>query len=114
MYLSREVIECFSIIDCSFNLEISVKFHDFDDIIYFLSLSFSKNLKNLYNKCIKIVTTDFQKIPIEYLKKLFTQTFELVFWNDAVIRQIKSFLFNFITKDPSKYILLNFIDIFKL
>jgi hypothetical protein len=68
----------------------------------------------LYMKCIKILATDFQKIPTHDLQKLSTQTLELVFTNESFVKPSETLLLNFIFKDPSKYSLLKFVNLCKI
>jgi hypothetical protein len=111
-YTIREVIECFSITGSSFKIPYDIQ--DYDDVIWFLSLPFSKNQNEIYNKCITILIRDFQKFPTHLLQRLSSKTLELVFNNDSFIKPNDAFLFSLIFKDPSKYHLLRFINLFKI
>jgi hypothetical protein len=111
-YSNRELIECLSIVGSS--IEIPYEFQDCDEINWFLSLHFSKSQNKLYNKCIKIVATDFQKFPTEYLQNLSAQTLETVFTDNAFIRPSEKFLFNLLNKDKSKFYLLKFVNLFEV
>jgi hypothetical protein len=111
IYSNREVIECFSFVGCYFTIPLN--FQNFDDIIWFLSLPFSKNQTDLYYKCTRIVAKNFQKIPTQFLQKLSVQTLELVFNNDNFIRPSQTFLIKLLIQDTSKHCLLKFVDLSK-
>jgi cell division protein FtsB len=111
-YSNRELVECFSIVGCSF--EVPFNFKDCNDIIWFLSLPFSKIQINLYNKCITNVAKNFQKLQNQLINKLSVPTLESVFYNPNFIKPSETSLFILLIQDQSKHCLLKFINLSEL
>jgi hypothetical protein len=111
-YSNREVIEYFSIVGWSF--EIAFNFENYHEIIWFVSLPFSKNQTEQYMKCITNISKNFENIPTHLLNKLSNQTLELVFNSGCFIKPNETFLLKFIFQDVSKHWLLKFIDLLNL
>jgi hypothetical protein len=94
-----------------FDFEFGFDTQNYDDMIWFLLLPFSKNQTELYNKYIQNVASDFQNIPIHLLHKISSSLLELVFNNHNFIRPSETFMFKLLIEDPSKYYLLKFINL---
>jgi hypothetical protein len=100
-----DLIQSFNLIGCSFEID----FRSFDDLISFVSSPSSHLQKELYDKSIELITSNFDQMTTKHIQQLSFQNIHSLMIHQSLKLQSETFLFNLFKEDERKLLLFQFV-----